>query len=424
MALIERAKFGQGAAYSTSSPLHLLNVPAGRMGALPDDIGGFYRFLQSLPDGDSTGGRYSADDYVPRLLYRRYLEQFAPSPGPGVGLINEEAIDLESNGGLLTVITDTGRRISARNAVLAAGNLPPGCPHPDLRKGEWYRPNPWNCTKGTATAKAVLLIGAGLTAVDLILTLGASSEFSGKIFVVSRHGHFPLPHLEPGATAPAPAEIFSEADCRGGAAAVFQMLRTKAQESSLDYRLVCDALRPRLQQIWQKWDDKEKRRFLRHLRPIWEIHRHRIPASIDQRIRELAAQGRLELIGGRIAAVGDQAGRAAVTIRRRHVGRGCSDAEEQILADLVINCTGPNADLRLSGERLFLNAFESGLIRPGPCGIGLDATADGAVISADGKTAENLFACGPLLRGVSWETTAVPELRCQAAAIARRIAAG
>ena len=58
----------RGVAYGTSSPSHLLNVPAGKMSALPDDPGHFLRFAQSL---DSS---ITPVSFVRRSIYGAYLE--------------------------------------------------------------------------------------------------------------------------------------------------------------------------------------------------------------------------------------------------------------------------------------------------------------------------------------------------------------
>ena len=60
-------------------------------------------------------------------------------------------------------------------------------------------------------------------------------------------------------------------------------------------------------------------------------------------------------------------------------------------------------------------------MRPHPLALGLDTAADGAVRDARGRASETLFALGPLRRGELWESTAVPEIRAQAHALARHL---
>jgi uncharacterized NAD(P)/FAD-binding protein YdhS len=61
--------------------------------------------------------------------------------------------------------------------------------------------------------------------------------------------------------------------------------------------------------------------------------------------------------------------------------------------------------------------LDAGLAAPGPLGLGL-------ATDPDGRCSEGVYALGALRRGELWETTAVPEIRVQADAIAATIATG
>ena len=67
--LIERAaQMARGAAYAERGYPYLLNVPAGRMSADPNSPLDFLNFAQAhIPDA-------TAEDFLPRELYGRYLE--------------------------------------------------------------------------------------------------------------------------------------------------------------------------------------------------------------------------------------------------------------------------------------------------------------------------------------------------------------
>ncbi|HEU4457029.1 MAG TPA: FAD/NAD(P)-binding protein, partial [Longimicrobium sp.] len=58
----------RGVAYGTRSAAHVLNVPAARMSAFPDDEEHFLRFARGR---DAT---VAAGDFVPRSVYGDYLE--------------------------------------------------------------------------------------------------------------------------------------------------------------------------------------------------------------------------------------------------------------------------------------------------------------------------------------------------------------
>ncbi|MNF06924.1 hypothetical protein D3C76_1750720 [compost metagenome] len=53
--------------------------------------------------------------------------------------------------------------------------------------------------------------------------------------------------------------------------------------------------------------------------------------------------------------------------------------------------------------------------------MGIAAEVDGAVLNAEGQPARRLFAMGPPLRGMWWESTAVTDVASQAKALAERL---
>jgi uncharacterized NAD(P)/FAD-binding protein YdhS len=168
-----------------------------------------------------------------------------------------------------------------------------------------------------------------------------------------------------------------------------------------------DALRPFTQDIWQRLPRGDRRRFLRHLRPWWEIHRHRMPPAVATRIEAARASGQLQVHAGRIAE--------AVTSRRGldvHIGRR-GGGELILRTARVVNCCGPCSDVTRSGNPLIRVLLRDGLARPDACRLGLDTTADGALRGRDGSASQRLFAIGPLTRGTFWEITAIPDIRRQ-----------
>ena len=181
------------------------------------------------------------------------------------------------------------------------------------------------------------------------------------------------------------------------------------------WRSVVDSIRPRTRSIWASWPDEERRRFLRHARPYWEVHRHRMAPENARTIDALLEAGRLRIVAGRIAGVSETT--SAIEVRVAPRGR----QPEILTAARVVNCTGPGMDYRASRENLVKDLLARGLARPGPLGLGFDAEPDGALIGADGRPSTTLFTLGPPLKGRDWETTAVPEVREQALALAKRL---
>jgi uncharacterized NAD(P)/FAD-binding protein YdhS len=136
-------------------------------------------------------------------------------------------------------------------------------------------------------------------------------------------------------------------------------------------------------------------------------------------ISSLLASGRLRVIAGRIGRVSETGNALDVGIVHRGGAR-----QETVRAARVVNCTGPGMDFRRSRDPLVRDLLERGLARPGSLGLGFDALADGALIGGNGTPSRSLFTLGPPLKGMYWETTAVPEIRTQAQALATRIVHG
>ena len=68
--------------------------------------------------------------------------------------------------------------------------------------------------------------------------------------------------------------------------------------------------------------------------------------------------------------------------------------------------------------------IDDGIARPGPLGISIDSDpATCRVLDATGVAAPPVWAIGALRRGVLWDTLAIPEIREQAADIARQLLA-
>jgi uncharacterized NAD(P)/FAD-binding protein YdhS len=175
------------------------------------------------------------------------------------------------------------------------------------------------------------------------------------------------------------------------------------------WREAVDGLRADTQRLWQALPLAERRRLLRHVRPWWEVHRHRMAPAVGERVARLVEDGRLRVFAGHIA--GGTGGH--LFVRRRGGGR------LSLPADRVVDCTGPETDCRRMRDPLLRSLLDAGHARPDPLHLGLDTTPDGALAGAPPDT---LFALGPLTRPALWEITAVPDIRDQAAALAARLA--
>ena len=185
----------------------------------------------------------------------------------------------------------------------------------------------------------------------------------------------------------------------------------------MDRQHVVDRLRARTPELWQRLPTAAQQRFLRHLRPWWDAHRHRMAPEIGAQIAKLQREGRLRVLAGEIVS----AEREGPAIRVHHRQRG-SMARHHYEVIGVVNCTGASMDLSASGDPLVRQLFDDGLARSHASGLGLDVDADGRVIANSGAPHANLYALGPITQGVFWESTAVPEISVRAAAIAATLA--
>lgn len=406
VSLIERARVpGRGVAYGTDRPEHLLNVPARRMSAFPDRPDHFTRWWEE------RGG--SEEGYAPRMVYGDYIRAQLAEAMHGIEIVHGEAVDIRATETGEEIRLGDGRTIAADAVVLAPGNLHPAVPGEfDMAAlGKAWVGDPWATDpgEGLGADDAVVILGTGLTAVDTALTLDARG-FTGRILALSRRGLAPRAH-EPREPMVVP-KVPLPATCAG------MTRRLRRRSAEVGWRSAVHELRSVTQGLWRDAAPAERARFLRHLRPWWDVHRHRIAPAVGATIRRLEAEGRLRFAAGKVMAI-EPAGNGATLAWRR---RG-SDAIETVSAKRIVNCTGPEMNIVRAGEPLFDALMTAGRIRPDPLGIGLDVDWDCRVLGADGAPSPALSAIGPVTRGTFWESVAVPDIRVQAERVAKRLTA-
>jgi uncharacterized NAD(P)/FAD-binding protein YdhS len=428
---------GPGAAYGTRCPEHFLNVRARGMSAVAGDAEHFVRWLDQ--EGGDRARRWGAtpdpESFAPRGLYGEYVSELLASAeraaAQGVTLERRraEVVGLEKGRGRPRVLLDDGAALTADFVVLGLGNARPGDPEwirEPSREKPWYAPDPWAgaSVEGIGREKDVLILGTNLTMIDLAVAL-ARSGHEGTIHALSRRGLLPREHAAssfPTADPRHPVSEIATSWAVHGVSSLGALVRElracvrRADARGLDWRMAVDALRPHTQAIWRSLPDKERRRFLVHVRPYWEIHRHRaVPANMSV-VRRLLASGQLRVVAGAVREVSEEGASVRVRVRSRGSGR-----IEELVVARIMNATGPAPGARAVPSALMSSMVAGGLAREGPLGFGLDALPDGTLLDRDGAPAARLATLGPPLRGVLWETTAVPEIREQAASLADRI---
>lgn len=422
--LCERGeRFGRGLAYDTANPDHLLNVRAANMSAFPDRPGHFEAWLDALSrdaaDPEREGVRITeAGSFAARGLYGRYLgqllqAQLASGGAPRLGLVQDAVSDLEPSPAGFNLRLEGGQRHAVAGAVLAMGNLAGSSRLRSRHRIDPWRPDAFGRLHPDRT---VLIAGTGLTMVDAVFALRRHG-FPGPIVAVSRRGLTPQVHA-PATPWPLPDVSLGEAR---GLSALTRRIRAEiraAEAAGQDWRGVIDALRPLVDFFWRSFPLAERGRFLRHLRPFWDSHRHRMAPPVAASIASEIARGGLTIRVGRIDAIQDEPGRALVTLRPRG-GEGSAAEPVEIAAQCVIDATGLGR-LSETEDPLLRRLLARGLVRPGPFDLGLDAEGHRAV---GPRASGALWLLGPLLHGVLWECVAVPDIRNQAADLAVAVAA-
>ena len=418
---------GRGVAYGTENHEHRLNVPAARMGAWPEDIGHFQRWAAARAGTPGYPAAVEPGDFLPRWIFGEYLRatlaetRAAAAPGVGFEEIKGEVTDIEMETGAVRLRCGDGRAFAADRVVLALGNLPGEYPirRPlPIYQSQRYVHVPWRqgALAGIPPESDVLIVGAGLTAVDIVLEL-QSSGHRGVVHALSRRGLLPQVHR------PAPAyRPFLEAETppatiRG----LFRRIRAEvrvAQAAGLDWRPVLDAIRSRTPALWAALSWEERARFMRHVRPFWEGHRHRLAPEVAAKIDALRAAGRLHFYAGRLEKLTELPEGVEARFRLRYRPRW-----QTVKVAKVINCTGPRSDYSKYQHPLLINLLARGLIDHDPLALGINATPEGQVLAYRGGPVAWLYTLGAPLKGVLWECTAVPEIRTQAKSLATRLLA-
>lgn len=402
--LIERQRrAGVGLAYGACEPHHLLNVPTSRMelGLMPSFADWLTRAGFKPPEDTAL-----ADAFAPRALFGRYVEERL-GEASRVNRIRGDAVRISRTE--RKVFFADGRAVDADIVVLATGNRAPA-PLRHAHDGAHAMPDPWalDAFDDLDADAPVLFIGAGLTMVDIALSLAARGH-RGEMIALSRHGLLPARHEAGGAWT---AFLSStEASTARGAVALVRREAKRAVTAGVPWRRVIDAARPDVARVWRAWPHSERARFLRHARAWWDIHRHRMAPQIADALEALRASGQLKVMAGRIIGEGD----GSVQVRRRH-GRDI----DTLRVARVFNCTGPASDYARIEEPLFADLRRNGLLRADALQLGVE-TEESALVDASGSASGWLFALGPLTRPAFWEVTAVPEIRAQVDALSHRL---
>jgi uncharacterized NAD(P)/FAD-binding protein YdhS len=393
--------------------------------ARPDD---FLNWLRSRSPEELDGVSPSPTTFVPRSMFGRYVGDLLASEMKSavhcgrLDLVRDDVTDIERRTGGLTVSFASGMELPVDRAVLAVGNFPPSPPpvaDAHFYDTEFYRPDPWaaDLLDGLDPHAPVMLIGTGLTTIDTVVSL-LDRGHRGPITALSRRGLLPHNHL----TGPSATGLPENEHLPTRVNALTRFLRHRSLKASAAggcWQAVIDELRPLTTDIWQTMTIPDRTRFLRHLRPWWDTHRHRVSDPVAARITETRESGQLTILAGRIRsyAMNDE-GLVEVSYLPRF-----KETLASVHAVRIINCSGPESDFGRIRDPLVRRLLDKGLVRPDPLSLGLDVTQNCALLDRDGAISRRLFAVGPVTKGTFWEMTAVPDIRQQAEFLAGQLAA-
>lgn len=407
-----------GQAYSTDKSFHLLNVPAQKMSAFPGQSEDFIHWLAEAGYGFGHGS------YVPRKIYKIYIQDTLKKElnkkreTARYTFLQDCAVDIIPSSGLL--LLGSGREIQFDKVILALGNFKPGSlnlgdnqylQHPSYFASSW---DP-QLLRDPAAIREVFIIGTGLTMVDTVLSL-QEQQYRGQITALSTHGFIPAAHRNN-----PPYEI-TDLNVRtvGTALDALKIVNKHIKEARrrhIDWQAVVDAIRPFTQEIWLHLPTAEKSRFMEHLRHIWGVARHRMPAECAGIIHKLLSERRLSIVAGRVRS-----------IRPGSVSDFCIEYQDRsskknrrLACDIIINCMGPQSNYEKLDDLLIKNLLAKAMIRTDELRLGIDCTPEGAVIGKNGDRSPFLYTIGPPSKGVLWEITSVPEIRTAALQLAKLI---
>lgn len=336
--------------------------------------------------------------FVHRSLYGQYLSDVFANiqvpAGSALAMTAGTVTDVRREGDRLAVHLSHEWRIEADKVVLALGNPPPRRQQ-SLEHLDGYIRDPWvpDLVDQVGSASDVLLLGTGLTMVDVVAQLHDELPMT-RFTAASRHGYLPATHrrssnrlhdaFHPG-VAPLPVLV--------------ERVRSRIDELAEvggDWRDVVDSVRAAANDLWRGLTPAEQEEFVHTVARRWDTSRHRMSPYLDELISRLRTSGRL-----RIAT---------------------TDEVDPADFQVVVNCTGPAPVATRGWNPLVDTLLDRGAIRPHRLGLGVDLDEHGRVIDSAGVVDPDVYVMGAARKGIEWEVIAIPDLRGQAVRISDLLA--
>lgn len=387
------SEVGRGLAYGRADAHHRLNSPAGKMSLSAVDDQAFVRWLGDTGWRDVDGSTAGPGSFVPRRVFGDYVveafRQLVDDPGAQVRFVRGDVIDAALAGDETAVTLADGTVLTGDRVVIAVGNPAPGVVPSAVARTV---ADPWapGALDGIGASDRILLIGTGLTTIDVATSL--ARRLPGvRLTATSRHLLLPAVHLSAPA-APGPG-LGDEPTTLPAMMRAFAGQLRLARAGGQPWQAVLDGVRPEVQQLWTRLSDGDRRRFLDHVARRWDVHRHRMAPLVWAELEGLLDAGTLTLE---------------------------ADVDHSTF-DVSINCTGPRPVVAAGWNPIVDALLRGGTAVADPTGLGFAADADGALVSADHTPEGRIFSIGAALKGALWETVAIGEIRQLAYRIAGRV---
>lgn len=377
---------GQGLAYSTQEDCHLLNVPVARMSIFPDKPHAFYDWLKS---GNYSTSAFDLNSFVPRKLFAEYLASLVASlPEERYRHVRSRAQSVSRVTTTWGIETEDQSKIRADVVILATGYATQKETEPKIIQSHQHEK--LSALKPNDT---ILILGTGLSAVDVILQLKKKGHT--QFHCVSKHGHFPHPHLEVGHH-----QVVHLPQLHGySPLQILRLIRSFERNQNHELLDVIHAVRLQAKKIWACWTKSEKKSFLTHLQSYWEKVRHRVPRSVFAEIQSDLSSGKIRVTAGKISGVSP--GPLGLQVHFRKRGLVTSETEP---CSILILASGAkiNQSVKIS--------FQGKSVRTCDFGFGFK------------NTPSDLWVIGPPAKTILWEITSIPDISVQVEQVVQEIA--
>ncbi|WP_170117076.1 FAD/NAD(P)-binding protein [Phyllobacterium sophorae] len=415
-----RQRLGGGLAYSSQDPAHRINVPAAKMTMISAEPEHFTRWLadDATSAEDVLARTTKGDEFPQRSVFGRYVRNHV-EPFLETGRIRHEratALSITPVGARYSIALTDEKNVDADIVVVATTHPLPSIPNAlrPLIGSPRFIADPYaeNAHQEIEQDHAVLVVGTGLTAADVIASLDKNGH-RGAIVALSRHGYRSRGHAT---QANEPFGSFGYDETAFSLLKTVRQVLKEAQNKSLTWHPVLDALRDQAPAIWTALPSHERRRLVRHLRALWDVHRFRVAPQVEDVLDRRLSEGTLQILAASLHSAHETSRRFTVSYRRRF-----TQNIENIGFDAIIITTGPAHAAIAQSNPAVQSLFNQGLLASDPVGLGLHAAKTGQAIGKKEEIIDNLFIGGPLARGTFGELMGVPEVTRYAEFIAERV---